>query len=927
MSRLICLGTFLVLCGSAEASGPTLKLAETSEPRFLLKRELPPYRNFAFDLYKNYPNHTYPYEDAPRVLYGSLGHEQIVGYPWYDWREIRMPGQTCDGQRGEQCGSVIDWPCTTCQMTGSDYSGNWGYSGIIGLTGALRFTPLILSRTYSRGFRLDFASPLVQATAHAARGEHVHGIKVENSTFFLANRVQFQLGIVQLGLNWINLHQFQSTRPGNSIHGRLRSFQPLVDWIVVQFKDDSPEDGRGGATIQKVTLYLDGEPRPDIEPIIIRHRADVNTQVGRTLRTDNSFRPTNYAQVTGQFYGDDEMPLFADYLYRIDHERGMDVSGFTNLKGLLSNFTIESAGQVLNADGDSRLVYLYEVRNEPSIKTASVEALVANDYHIAATTISEVSPKSRDYFSRYWATFFRDVLRARGNVRDGTNIGTVRFRIGEQTAHFSYGADASFRLPGLEINAEYARSARHFRYPTHANRKPAFDKAPRFAERGGAYFVNGIHWFEGGLVGGEYFAINPDYVTEMRQYMDPVISTYSPQHRLWKWLLVEDNEEADIWPDILLVGYDLDGVFPNQDQDQNGIPDIDRDFDGIPDFEEPFLMFDVVPNEFTYGLDRNHNDEPDLREDDWKEDYPYDYDHRGYHFFGQLELTKHWTLAAGRFSARQIAGHRSNRSTYTILGYRRDGFGVLRHLFFENNARIVRDDVPDLYLSVVDPPQRSRLSGFSRRTNISEPRQDPLRYKNSYVNESYIEAEIKLWESVKLTEQLRLRLNWQRGDNFASGFAEPKRLLNLWTVVSSVEYKHYWRRLTITPQFKFLLLRETDRTFDRSINSEYRVVPIVRVELPLMRRTRLQGGVQGFGRFPYRLKDEAEKRNSLKRYTSFVNIVNTASYFGYDLNIIMGVYKDHLEFDDPLLENAEFDRLDFSIRAYVGFPAYGRTVQ
>ena len=174
---------------------------------------------------------------------------------------------------------------------------------------------------------------------------------------------------------------------------------------------------------------------------------------------------------------------------------------------------------------------------------------------------------------------------------------------------------------------------------------------------------------------------------------------------------------------------------------------------------------------------------------------------------------------------------------------------------------------------------------------------------------------------------MRLRLNWQRGDNFASGFAEPKRLLNLWTVVSSVEYKHYWRRLTITPQFKFLLLRETDRTFDRSINSEYRLVPIVRAELPLMRRTRLQGGVQGFGRFPYRLKDEAEKRNSLKRYTSFVNIVNTASYFGYDLNIIMGVYKDHLEFDDPLLENAEFDRLDFSIRAYVGFPAYGRTVQ
>ena len=921
--QALCLSVF----ATAGAAAPTLTLSDTAPPTYFLKRTQPGYRNYAFESYENYPNHTFPYEDAPRTLYGSLGHEQIVGYPWYSWREIRMPGQTCDGRRGEQCGSVIDWPCTTCQVTGSDYSGNWGYSGIIGLTGALRFTPLILSRTYSRGFRLDFASPRILATAHAARAEHVHGIPVENSTFILANRLQTQVGALQLGLSWINLHQFQSTRPGNGIHGRLRSFQPLVDWIVVQFKDDSPEDGRGGATIQKVTLYLDGEPRPDIEPIVIRHRGTAPTQVGRVLRLDNSFRPTQYAQISGQFYGEDEMPLYADYLYRIDHQRGLDVSGFTNLKGLLKTFTIEPADQVLHADGDSRLVYLYEVAGEPSAQTAAVEALVADDFHIAVTTISEVSPRAREYSGRYWATFFREAKRARGNVRDGTNIQTVRFKVGEQTAHFSYGADVSFRLPGLEINAEYARTARHFRFPAHENREPAYDRAPRFAERGAAYFVNGTHWFDGGLIGGEYFAINPEYVSEMRQYMDPVISTYDPQHRLWKWKLVEDNDEADIWPDILLVGYDLDGVFPSQDQDQNGIPDIDRDFDGIPDFEEPFLMFDAEPNEFTYGLDRNHNEEPDLREDDWKADYPYDYDQGGYHLFGQLELTQHWTLAAGRYAARQIAGHRRNMANYAILGYRRDGLGVLRNLYFENSTQRVRDDVPDLYLSVVDPPARARLLGYGNRSNVSEARQDPLKYKNSYVNESYLEADVRLWRSLKVAQQLRLRLNWQRGDDFASGFAERRRLLALWTAVSSVEYARYWGPLTLTPQFKFLFLRETDRTFDQDLNSEYRVIPIVRAELPLMRQTRLQAGVQGFGPLPYRLQDETERRNSLKRYTSFLNLVNVSSYFGYELNTIVGIYKDHLEFDEPLLRNSEFDRMAFVIRSYVGFPAYGRTVQ
>ena len=155
----------ILVFATTGVAAPTLTLSQTEPQSYFLKRTQPGYRNYAFDPYENYPNHTHPYEDAPRTLYGSLGHEQIVGYPWYSWREIRMPGQTCDGHRGEQCGSVIDWPCTTCQVTGSDYSGDWGYSGIIGLTGALRFTPLILSRTYSRGFRLT------ADTGHRPRGE------------------------------------------------------------------------------------------------------------------------------------------------------------------------------------------------------------------------------------------------------------------------------------------------------------------------------------------------------------------------------------------------------------------------------------------------------------------------------------------------------------------------------------------------------------------------------------------------------------------------------------------------------------------------------------------------------------------------------------------------------------------------------------
>ena len=123
------------------------------------------------------------------------------------------------------------------------------------------------------------------------------------------------------------------------------------------------------------------------------------------------------------------------------------------------------------------------------------------------------------------------------------------------------------------------------------------------------------------------------------------------------------------------VGTDLDGVWVNQDTDNDGAPDTNRNLNRLPDYEEPFLMFDVEPNSYVYGLDRNNNDEPDPREDDAEVDYPYEYDERGYHLFGQWKLTQHWSAAAGRYDINEIAGSGHNRSTYGQVSYRRKGQG------------------------------------------------------------------------------------------------------------------------------------------------------------------------------------------------------------------------------------------------------------
>ena len=59
------------------------------------------------------------------------------------------------------------------------------------------------------------------------------------------------------------------------------------------------------------------------------------------------------------------------------------------------------------------------------------------------------------------------------------------------------------------------------------------------------------------------------------------------------------------------------------------------------------------------------------------------------------------------------------------------------------------------------------------------------------------------------------------------GSFQHKRRLDLWTVVSRADYTWYWGKLSVTPQFKFLLLREVDQAADVALRSEFRTIPIL----------------------------------------------------------------------------------------------------
>ena len=932
----------------ADGEDEYLALSEVFEAQPFLRADRPTYSNFAWDTYDHQAEHSYSFQNItgvgfqnrPRAFHGRFGDYLITGYDLYSWQEKRQPGLIAGSSLFKDWTS---WHYVFDQLVvGHDSHGSWGYSLIVGDGLIARLSPLTMSKTDFNGARIDLSTPHFKFTTMASRiarpnieedwryNRNTLDEHTINSTMLLGSRAQADLGALRIGLNGANLHAFHALGTNNSIKGVVRPDQPLFDILIVRFTDDSPVDGEGGALVQDVELIIDGAPRPDIRPRVLRHRADTATQVGKNL--SSGFLPVNYNLFGGaRYYRNEEIPLYADYLYRLAHEdtdflislqngdsgwvdkNGNFVEKNTNLEGLQSTFTVESPDHALAADGTDVLVFVFDLFGVPSMESARIEAIVGNDYRVEVAKLFQFSEKPGNLDVKYRSTVYETVLRAEGNVRDQSNVERVGFEVGTNTSIFTYSADLHFGLPGLEIKGEYARSATFARFPGHTEGAPDFHSSPRFSNKGSASFLNGTSWFGRGRVGFELFAMNPDFTTDMVAHVAQEggnlgygrgTSPFSGlDNSTMLWQLVQDNDDGDRYPDVLLgniLGSPIsdDGTFPGQDADNDGIVDTNRNLNPLPDYEEPFLMYDVDPNDFVYGMDRNNNDEPDIREDDFDVDYPYDHDQRGYHLFGQYDPTPHWTVGVGRHDVEGIASGGRNNSTYALVTYRWQGLERLRQVFFENHLRRVQDDIPDEYNRfredverTFDSPYSTSFTGtyYSLSRDPIIARQDLLLYEDSDVNETYLEGHFRPWPSLNLVQKLRLRLNWQQEGLQPSGIFQRARRLDQWNVVSRADYTRYWGSLKIQPQFKFMLLRLQDQRAERSLRSEVSLIPILRAEYPLMSRSTLQVGIQGIGPFPYRFDDRVAGRNSFERRTKFVNLTNQSSYFGYQLFTIIGL--------------------------------------
>ncbi len=976
--RIVCLALTISETAGADVSE---RLEEVTTARPFLRWTRPAYHNYAHQNVTNSPGHMFPYVDTPKSRHDFMGNYLMTGYDLYRWEETRILGQEYGSAIFKEFGldeAGGTWPnAFDYVVAGSDGYRRWGYNMIVGDALIARFTPLTLSKVNYNGARLDVSTPYLKLTGLASRQERPKDRTrltdgsfqakthfADDSNLLLGSRAQVDLGRLQIGLNWVNQHVYQSTQPGNSLKGRLKPDQPMTEYLLVRFTDDSPDDDTGGAVVRDVHLLIDGEVRRDLTPRVIGHTADPPVQVGFVSVVTGKFSPLPYNRLTAStggtgffnetFYRERDLPLYADYLTRIDHADGVDVSKVANAAGLETTYELHAPERELRADGKNQLVFVFDLSAEPSVKSVEVDALLGNDYHVDVAMLYAVNQIATAHADRFNATYYHVVLRAEGNVRDLSNLRRVRFSVGENTGQFVYGADVQLVLSSLEIHGEYARSSLYSRYPARVGGQPAFDDAPRFNHRGAAYFLNAVHRFQRGLVGGELFSIDPGFQTEMRSYLhneNPLwLGMFSAViNSSMYWQLVEDNDDGDRDPDRQFgnpvavspdqVGTDLDGVWLNQDEDNDGAPDINRNLNRVPDYDEPFLMFDVEPNSYVYGLDCNNNNEPDPREDDGDVDYPYDYDQRGWHLFGQWQLTPRWSAGVGRYEVAEIAGGGRNRSTYGLLSYRREQRGRLQRLSFESGIRRVQDDIPDEIMTF-DPDIGTRQGAYRQRGIFNAPATDSgfglpvftfvdfipdlLFYRDSFVSDTYLEGRLRPWSKLEVVQKLRLRLNWQQGGRLYNGNFQRDRRLDFWTWVSRVQYPVYWGSLGLTPQYKFMILRSVDRERDVRLQSEYRSVPILRLEYPLLRRTSLAAGIQGLGPVPYRRKNHTDRRLSFEQRTFFGSLRNRSNYFGYELVTIVGFNKDRVSFDQISLKDRNVDLWSFYVRTVVGFTEFGR---
>ncbi|HDY87594.1 MAG TPA: hypothetical protein ENH82_05685 [bacterium] len=826
---------------------------------------------------------------------------------------------------------------------------DWAVS-VVG-AGALRtkLTPLTMSSPNMGGMKIDFQSANYQATFVNSRPLSYFG---GNTLMVRGLQLRRKIGALTLGANYANMYAVQQTRDkGTDLKGHVSDYAPTPIMYAVRVVDDSPHDG-DGPIVQNVKLIVDGIYRPDIQPMII-----IDDLRNELVTAVNSKSQDGYLHYQTMFSGqkvmfdhltiEERSPKYLDYLYMNDYVRGWNTKVMTDNfdleKGKEYYKIIESVDKPLQVNGNEYVVYLFDLGSiKEKINRVKVELTVSNDYRVQ---ISQIYTKRTvgghdnegDNMLHYNAEYWKTMAQADGNIKDGSNLRTITIDFGYEVGNVIYGFDAHFNYLGFKINGEFVTNTHFYMFSdgipgTGLPSNPPTDITPRDGHRSSqtdhAYYVTvQKDWSQFGFAG-ELFKMGKFYRPYMNYFNTIKEIEFNNRNDTMRMTMIDDNDDDDQYPDTqytskVMGAYvsalqDPDGVFPGNDLDNDGYADNEKNDNSFPDYDEPFLMFDVDPDEFVFGDDFNNNTIPDFREDDMKYDTPYDLDRKGHHFYVRFSPLKNVNLFAGSFRTKGVGLDNRTDDDYFKANLNYDVFGV-GNIFAEYRNEKIKDNIQDKFVVVPTAAKHVEMVWFSYTRYKRYLYFDEVEYRNSRVQKLFLDSRIRAIPSVTLENHVKYERNKQLEGTMYDNTFQPKDIVNTFAMVNKFVYTKQWGNWTFSPGIKFRLYKKGRSESLNPLDHYMMRIPLVFLNYTISPETKITLGMQGFKGFEMLYRDYIQSHNDYKQINYVLQIENRTTYWGFDVWGSFGFRLEQINFDEEYRKFEEYKSSSFFARIWMGY--------
>ncbi len=858
------------------------------------------YDNYGLEGYRTWPRNVLTRTANP--IYDEFGDFLVNGIEVYRLQEQRRFGQPSQVFNGSIVNKTNNYDSFLNNlMVADDNYQTWQTRLIIGDRIRTHFSPLILDLAAFNGIRWDVASQNHGFTMLASRMDKPVLSRTDAPALATAPFASYLMGghwqwgwrTINMSASYVNLFRVDSRSPPdwNGMKGQLPNRVQVVDYLVVRVEDTSPLDG-GGARVVEANIYFNGARRDDIEPFVTRHNTD-------------DFNPSSPNR---DFFFERPIPPYVEVLQGVQQNSyplaELDPQGF------------------FRAEAKDYVLFWFPVPEDEEVTAASFDVLVSGNYRISVSEVYAVDPRENrsQPAQRNRATFYKSLAGSEGRRSAGADIERVHFDYGRQTGITLTGLRAGTDVKGFRFNAEWAHSFDFLQYPVNDHGGRRHDR------RGGAWLGNLEREVTPRLsLGGEWFRLEPQYTTQL-SVTDLTLAAYaqdgggpfagqlgSTDESLNNTLdlnTVDDNDDKDPFPDDFFIPSfeDRNGVFPGLDVDQDGTADTNRNRNRVPDYFEPFLLYDVDPDDFDYGEDLNNNGVIDVRENDAKVDYPYDLNRKGYHLFARGRPQAHLEVTLGRYDMEAIWGGQRADVWYAKAEYQRryGRWGEVRLVDF---LKRVKDDIPDGVFRFGDIVN---YDIFNPRGVIETFAEDQLLMKDSVVNTAFVDLSFRGVPNFFAGANLKFDANRQLRPG------ADANLISLWTSVLRADYSWRLGELEVTPRYKLMLRKRSDDEGAVQPVSEVYGFPMVVANFKFTERTFLRGGIQGFPGLPSTYRNGENDSQNYNTRDSIFMLVNRFIYSGFDMAMTAGYEISRRRMKDRGREFEDIDFEQFFINMIVG---------